>query len=70
MRIGYDREKDILLIEVSKKPVDYAEEMGSFIVHFSKKGHPVLLEVLDASDFLSAATRVTAQAKTEHLVPL
>ena len=70
MRIGYDREKDILLIEVSRKPVDYAEELGPFIIHFSKQGHPVLLEVLDASDFLSAAIKVTARAKTEQIVPL
>ncbi len=70
MRIGYDREKDILLIEVSRKPIDHAEELGPLIVHFSRQGHPVLLEVLDASDFLSAATKVTARAKTEQLVPL
>lgn len=70
MRIGYDRANDILMIEVSRKPVDHAEELGPLIVHFSKQGHPVLLEVMDASDFLSAATKVTAQAKTEHLVPI
>ena len=70
MRIGYDRDKDILLIEVSKQPVDHAEEQDPFIMHFSKRGHPVLLEVLDASEFLSTATKVTARARTEQLVPL
>lgn len=70
MRIGYDRKKDILLLEVSKKSVDHAEEVGPFIVHFSKQNHPVLIEVLDASDFLSTATKVTARAKGEQLVPL
>lgn len=70
MRIGYDREKDILLIEISRKAVDHAQEMGPLIVHFSKANHPVLLEVLDASDFLSAATKITARARKEQLVPL
>ncbi|MBI3333728.1 MAG: DUF2283 domain-containing protein [Candidatus Omnitrophica bacterium] len=70
MRIGYDRKKDILLLEVSRKPVDHAEEMGQFIIHFSKQNHPVLIEVMDASDFISAATKVTARAKAEELIPL
>jgi len=70
MRLGYDREKDILLIEVSRKPVDHAEEVGPLIIHFSKQNHPVLIEVLDASDFLSSATKVTARAETEKLVSL
>ena len=71
MRIGYDREKDILLIEVSKKKsVDHAEEMGPLIIHFSKQNHPVLIEVLDASEFLSTATKVTARAKKEQLITL
>ncbi len=68
MRIAYDREKDILLVEVSGKPIDHAEELGQLIVHFSKKNHPVLLEVLEASEFLSAATKVAARSKSEHLV--
>lgn len=70
MRMGYDREKDILLIEVSKKPVDHAEEVGPLVVHFSKQNRPVLIEVFDASEFLSTATKITARAKGEQLVPL
>lgn len=68
MRIGYDRDKDILLIEVSRAPIDHAEELGPLIVHFSKQDRPVLLEVQDASDFLSAATKVTARAKADQLI--
>lgn len=70
MRLGYDREKDILLIEVSRKAVDHAQEIGPLVVHFSKQNQPVLLEVFGASDFLSAATKVAAQARTEQLVSL
>lgn len=70
MRLGYDREKDILLIEVSKKPVDHAEEVGPLVIHFSKQNRPVLIEVFDASDFLSTATKVATRAKREQLVSL
>ncbi len=70
MRIGYDRKKDILLLEGSKKAGDHAEEVGPLIIHFSKQNHPVLIEVLDASEFLSTATKVTARAGKEQLVTL
>jgi hypothetical protein len=32
--------------------IDYAEEEGQIIIHFSKDGEPVLLEILDAKDFI------------------
>ena len=36
MKINYDREKDIMLVEVSRRQIDYAEEAGPIIVHFPK----------------------------------
>ena len=36
MNIRYDREEDILIYEVSPDKIDYAEELGSIIVHFTK----------------------------------
>lgn len=51
-RIRYSQDSDALLIELSSKPIDYAEESGPLIVHFTKEGEPVLLEILDARDFL------------------
>lgn len=68
MKINYNREKDIMLVEVSRKQIDYAEEAGPIIVHFSKDRHPVLLEILDASDFLIAATKASIKPKQEKLV--
>ena len=52
MRIKYNREDDVLLIEISDEEIDYAEEVDNMIIHFSKDGKPVLLEILDASEFL------------------
>ena len=51
-KIRYNKDADILLIELSQEPIDYAEESGPFIVHFTRDGHPVLLEILDAKDFV------------------
>lgn len=63
MKLRYNREDDILLLEVSDEAVDHAEEMGPLIVHFSKQGKPVILEILDASDFIATAAKSTIQAK-------
>jgi len=60
----YSPDEDILLYEVSQEPIDYAEETGSVIVHFSKKGKPVLLEILDASKFLAETTLAREKAKS------
>ncbi|MBI3193522.1 MAG: DUF2283 domain-containing protein [Ignavibacteriae bacterium] len=53
MKVRYDRNEDILLMETSEDKIDYAEEAGSVIVHYSKERKPVLLEIQDASEFLS-----------------
>ena len=39
-------------MKVSDEPIAYAEEAERFIVHFSEDGRPVLLEIMDAKDFV------------------
>lgn len=51
-KIKYNRDVDALLVELLDKPIDYAEEEGQMIIHLSKDGEPVLLEILDAKDFI------------------
>ena len=63
LRMSYDPQVDILLVEVSKRPIDYAEEMGSVVVHFTKNHKPVALEVLDASHFVTQATATSLLTK-------
>jgi uncharacterized protein YuzE len=65
-KIKYSPDEDILLYEVSSDPIDYAEESGSVIVHFTKEGKPVLLEIMDASKFLAETTKARAKAKSKH----
>jgi len=59
MKAKYDREEDILLIEVIESAIiDHAEQTGSLIAHFSKEDELVLLEILDASRFLTTIMQV------------
>lgn len=57
MKISYNREQDILMYEVSDEPIDYAEEVG-----------PVLMEILDASEFMAVTTKITMKSMNETLV--
>ena len=52
MEVRYDREEDILMARVSDESIDYAEEIGPMIVHFTREGKPVLFEIMDATEFL------------------
>jgi len=63
----YDPQVDVLLVELSKPPIDHAEEMGPIIVHFTKHQKPVALEILDASQFVTQATTTSLLAKTRRL---
>jgi len=53
MKVRYDRGEDILIIKASDEPIDYAEEIGLIIVHFTKEGKAVLFEIMDATEFLA-----------------
>ncbi len=50
-KIRYSKDVDAVLIELSDKPIDYAEDEGQVIVHFSSDGEPVLIEIFDAKEF-------------------
>ena len=67
-RIKYSKDVDALLIELSNKPIDHAEEEGQIIIHFTKGGEPVLLEILDAKEFVSNSVSSLLQEK-EILLP-
>lgn len=57
MKIRYNREVDILTIQVSDTPADHAEESDGVITHFSAAGKPVMLEIQGRREFrLSSIT--------------
>ena len=57
-RFTYGKEDDVLTIELNSKKIDYAEQTGDLIVHFSPEREAVLLEVLDASKFFAEESKV------------
>ena len=67
MKVSYNRVDDVLLLEVSDEGIEYAEEVGPLIIHFTKAGKPVLVEILDASDVLTELTRVSIKARDREL---
>lgn len=50
--MSYEPEADVLRLEVSGRPIDYAAEVGNVVVHFDKRGIPVYFEILEATGFL------------------
>ena len=63
MRISYDRDEDVLLLELDDAtPIDHAEHNGSLIVHLSHDERPVLIEILHASAFLAGSLTASMRA--------
>ena len=48
MKYKYDRETDILLIQLSEDKPDFGEQEGNIVTHYSKIGKPIEIEILDA----------------------
>lgn len=64
-KITYSPDADILLIKLSDKKLDHAEEAGQFIIHLSEDGEPVQLEILDAQEFfVDSLAAIVGEAKT------
>lgn len=64
LKISYDPEADVMSWELSKRgKIDYATEMGDFIVHFSKDDTPVLIEALDASKLLMKSEKLVEKTR-------
>lgn len=47
----YDIEANIVSWELGNGKIIHVKEIGNFIVHLSKAGKPILVEILDASKF-------------------
>ncbi len=62
MKIKYDRDADVLTLEISDKKIDHAEEAGPMIIHLTEDNKSVLIEILDASEFLTDLTKISITA--------
>ena len=62
-KISYEPEADVLMWEITDKPIDFAKEIGNVVVHFTKNNIPVLIEILEASKFLARAKNLVRRNK-------
>jgi uncharacterized protein YuzE len=62
-KISYEPEADVLMWEITDKPIDFAKEIGNIVVHFTKNNIPVLIEILEASKFLARAKNLVEKDK-------
>ena len=67
MKVKYYKNDDLLVIRFANRPFKVAEKVGSFIIHYDTKKHPVLLEVLNASRFLEATGRIWPAKKSSKV---
>lgn len=63
MKVNYDPETDIVLCQISNKPIDRAKEKGPLIVHFDRRDCLVLLEIQGGRRFIGELARLVLQSK-------
>lgn len=56
--MNYNLEANIISWEISKGKITRVKEFGNFIVHLSKAGKPILVEILDASRFKTKLNKI------------
>ncbi|GEM_PF-885914 len=54
----YEKEDDVLNIWLSNRKIDYAQQKGDVITHFTEDNELVYIEILDASQFLREQSKV------------
>lgn len=54
----YDEETNILSWEIASGKISHVREFGNFIIHLSKVGKPILIEILDASKFIGQFDKI------------
>lgn len=57
-KLKYDPDSDVLMWETSGRDIDYATQVANVIIHFSKENIPVLIEILEATKFITETKKV------------
>lgn len=67
LKTRFDREDDVLTIFLGKGKIDDTQQSGNVIAHLSSKGEVLLLEILNASEFLKAQSRALPKDVKEQI---
>ena len=54
----YNIEANIISWEISTGKICHVKEFSNFIVHLSKAGKPILVEILNASNFKTKLSKI------------
>jgi uncharacterized protein YuzE len=65
----YDPEADIISWEIAKGRISHAREVGNLIIHLSKNGKPIMIEMLEASAFIGQFDKIKGLKEIEKIVP-
>lgn len=57
MKVHYDKDEDILMIELALRKIDDTYETEHSLVSVDEKGEPVLVEIFEASKFFAAESK-------------
>ena len=57
MRVHYDKDEDILMIELARRKLDDTYETEQSLVGVDEKGEPVLVEIFGAKKFFAAESK-------------
>lgn len=57
MKVQYNKDQNILMIQLTNKKIDDAYETDTMIVHVAEDKEPVLLEIFDGRKFLKDASQ-------------
>ncbi len=67
MKVKYYKDADLLSLRVSKKPYFDATRNGDLVVHYTRDGQPVLVEILNAAKFLKEAGKSLSKKLYQNL---
>ncbi|MBU2576050.1 MAG: DUF2283 domain-containing protein [Bacteroidota bacterium] len=62
INFSYEPEADVISWELSDRPIVDAKEVDNIIIHFAQDNTPVLVEILEASKFLTHANNMREHA--------
>lgn len=57
MKLKFNKEDNVLVVEYSKDKIDDVYESNNMLIHVNHDKEPVLIEIFNASHFLSQASR-------------
>lgn len=66
----YDAESNIISWEVAKGSISHAREVGNLIIHMGSGGKPVLIEMLEADNFIKQFDSIKNIKDIKKILPI